>query len=118
MILTMYFACTREVIQKSFNQHSNKYRDFVQAFGPQLSIFYHLVLVRSISNEKLENLFFSGKIVTSLAYIFTMEKSPSQDYICLLNFYLSTDFQNFCGTFQALTFGTQKDDCWNCFRTR
>ena len=33
------FACTREVIQKSLNQNSSKLRDFVQAFGPQLSIF-------------------------------------------------------------------------------
>ena len=31
-------------------------------------------MVCYIINEKLEILFFSGKIVTSLAYIFTMEK--------------------------------------------
>ena len=65
MILTLYFAYAREVIQNSI-----KLRDFVQAFGPQISIFYYLMLVRSIYNEKLEILFFSGKIVTSLAYIF------------------------------------------------
>ena len=29
-----------EVIQKSLNKNSNKLRNFVQAFGPQLSIFY------------------------------------------------------------------------------
>ena len=29
----------------SLNQNSSKIRDFVQAFGPQLSIFYYLVLV-------------------------------------------------------------------------
>ena len=47
-LLTMYFACTREVIQKSLNQNSSKLSDFVQAFGSKLSIFYYLVLVRSI----------------------------------------------------------------------
>ena len=33
------------------------------------------MLVRSIKNEKLDFFFFFGKIVTSLAYIFTMEKA-------------------------------------------
>ena len=41
---------------------------------------YYVVLVRNARNENLEILFFSGKIVASLAYIFTMEKSPRQDY--------------------------------------
>ena len=41
MILT-YFACTREVIQKSLNQNSCKIWDFVQAFGPQFSMFNYL----------------------------------------------------------------------------
>ena len=39
-------VCTREVIQKSLNQNSSRLRDFVQEFGPQLSIFYCLVLAR------------------------------------------------------------------------
>ena len=49
-------------------------------FGPQLSIFYLLVLIHSILKGKIRKKYIYGKIVTSLAYIFTMEKSPSQDY--------------------------------------
>ena len=74
MILTWYFACTREVIQKSLNQNSSKLGVFVHGFGPHLSIFNYVVLVRSNKNEKLDFFFFFRKIVTSLAYIFTMEK--------------------------------------------
>ena len=36
--------------------------------------------------------------MTSLAYIFTMEKAQSRN-VFAVNFYLSTDFQKFCGTF-------------------
>ena len=43
IILTMYFACTREVIL-----NSSKLRDFIQAFGPQLSIFDYLAGVGSL----------------------------------------------------------------------
>ena len=46
--LVHYFACKREVIQTSLNSNSSKLREFVKAFGTQLSIFYYLVLVRSI----------------------------------------------------------------------
>ena len=52
-----------------------------KVFGPQKSIFNQLVLVCSILNEKLENLllffFGGGGIVTSLAYIYTMEQKDS-----------------------------------------
>ena len=34
-----------------------------------------MVLVHNVKNENFEILFFSGKIRTSLAYIFTMEKA-------------------------------------------
>ena len=50
-----------------------------KVFGPQQSIFNYLVLVCSILNEQLENLLlFGGRgIVTSLAYICTMEQKVS-----------------------------------------
>ena len=53
---------SREVIQKSLNKDSSKFWDFAQVFGPQLSIFYYLVLVCSILNENLKFIFFPGKI--------------------------------------------------------
>ena len=55
----------------SLNQNSGKTWDYVQAFGPQLNIFYYVVLVHNVKNEKLEEKKI-WKIVTSLAYIFTM----------------------------------------------
>ena len=58
--LAMYFACTREIILRSLNQNSGKFGGYVQAFGPQLNIFYYVVLVRNVKNENLEILFFSG----------------------------------------------------------
>ena len=42
--------------------------------------------------------FVSGKIVTSLADIFTMEK-PYLKLFSGIKFNLLTDFRNFCGTF-------------------
>ena len=45
-------------------------RDAVQAFEPQLSIFYVMVLVRSFFFFR-EN----SELVTSLAYIFTIGKA-------------------------------------------
>ena len=70
-ILTMYFECTREVIQV-LNQNSSKFWDFRQAFGTfSICCWFE---------GKFSNCIFSGKIVTSLAYIFTMEKSLCQDY--------------------------------------
>ena len=51
MILIMYFECTRTVNQKSLNKNSSKLEDFVQAFGPQISIFYYLVLVGTKENK-------------------------------------------------------------------
>ena len=63
-----------QVGYKPLKTNSSKLREFVQAFGPQLSIFYYLVLVPSICNKKLEIYIFSEKIVTSFVYIFTMEK--------------------------------------------
>ena len=58
MILTMYKGGNPKVL----NQNSSRLRDFDQAFGPQLSIFYYLVFVFSIWNEKIETLFcFPGK---------------------------------------------------------
>ena len=75
MILTWYFACTRKVIQKSLNQNSSKWWDFVQVFGPQLSIFYYFGVDSQHLKQKLEEKKNSGKIVTSLAYIFTMVKA-------------------------------------------
>ena len=48
---------------------------YVQAFGPHLGIPLYLALIYSIKNRKLEILlFFSGKIVTCLGNIFTMEQ--------------------------------------------
>ena len=66
-------------------------------FGPQLSIFYYLVLVHCIQNENLEILFFSGRIVLH----FHKGKSSYQGYLQLYNFYLSTLFT---------TFGMQMDN--------
>ena len=53
--------------------NSSKFDDFVQAFGPYLSISVYLALI-GIQNEILEILFFSGKIVTSFGNIFTWKK--------------------------------------------
>ena len=76
MILTMYFACTREVIQKSLNQNSRKWSDFRH----QLSIFYYVVLVRSIQNETFEIIFFTENSDFPCGLAFSEWKSPSQDY--------------------------------------
>ena len=48
---------------------------FWQTFGPLLTISYNLVLIFGIFNKSLELLFFSRKIVTSLANNFSMQKS-------------------------------------------
>ena len=45
MILTWYFTCAREVIQKSKIYNSIKFGDFVQAFGPHLGISLYLALI-------------------------------------------------------------------------
>ena len=42
------FCMNKGGYQESLNRKSCKLFDFVQTFGPQLSIFYYLVLVRSI----------------------------------------------------------------------
>ena len=67
----MYVSCTREVITKFIKQISGKFRAFIQAFGPQLSIFFYFVSVRSFLNENLERKKILEK-VTPLAHIFTL----------------------------------------------
>ena len=67
------FAKAREIIQKSLN--SGKFINFIQMFGPLVRFSYNLVLVLWIFNKILELLIFSGKIVTSLANNFSMQKS-------------------------------------------
>ena len=66
------------LIQKSLNQNSRWLMDFFQAFGPQLSIFYYLVMGRSI---KTFFFFFreNGDFPT-VAYIFTMETALVKIY--------------------------------------
>ena len=77
MILTWYFTCAREVIQKSKKKkNSSKFGDFVQVLGPHLSTSLYLTLIYSILNKKLEICFcfVFEKIVTYLGNIFTKEK--------------------------------------------
>ena len=59
----------------SLNKNSSILGGFVQEFGLQLIIFKYVVMVCSSLREKLETLFFFGKIMTSLANIFTMKKA-------------------------------------------
>ena len=87
---------------------------------PLIGIFNHAVLVCRILNEKLEFFFFSGKIVTSLTYTFTMEKALVKIIFCHKIFICQPFFKTFVALFT--TFGMQKDDkiafCLKCFRTR
>ena len=99
MLLNRDFAYAREIIQKSLTLDSSISVYFIQMFGPLVSFSYNLVLVLWIFNKILELLFFSRKIVTSLAKNFSMQKIPIQKHFGMLNFYLYTDFQNCCGTF-------------------
>ena len=51
MILTWYFACTREVI-KSLNQNSSKWRDLLQMFKSHLSIIMLLFVMAYKTKKK------------------------------------------------------------------
>ena len=73
MFLTRDFALAREIIRKSLTLDSGKFVKFIPTFGPLVSFSYNLVLW--IFNKILELLIFSGKIVTSLANNFSMQKS-------------------------------------------
>ena len=64
----------------SLNRNSSKLGDYVQAFGPLISIFNHAVLVCRISNKKLEILFCFWENSDFLCLHFYNGKSPSQDY--------------------------------------
>ena len=75
MFLNRDFASAREVIQTSLTLDSDKFVNFIQMFGPLVSFSYNLVSVLWIFNRILQLLFFSGKIVTSLANNFSMQKS-------------------------------------------
>ena len=66
------------------------------------------MLVLSILNEKLEILFFLRENSDFPCLYFLNGKSPRQDYFWPLNFYLSTNFQNFCGAF--IDFLMQNDE--------
>ena len=44
MTLALHFTCTKEIFQNSLNQNSSRLREFVQAFGPQLTNAYFTVL--------------------------------------------------------------------------
>ena len=70
-VFYMYKGGNPKVFKSKFKQ----FGDFVQAFGPQLSIFVHLLFIVGSQQlkRKIRNfIFFSGKIVTSLDYIFTV----------------------------------------------
>ena len=69
------FAQAREIVQTSLTLDSGKFVNFIQTFGPLVSFSYNLVLVLWIFNKILQLLIFSGKIVTSLANNFSMQKS-------------------------------------------
>ena len=74
---------------KTFNFRFWQIVNFIQMFGPLVSFSYNLVLVLRIFNKILELLIFSGKIVTSLAKNFFMQKSlfknifECQIFICI-----------------------------------
>ena len=65
----------REIIRKSLSLDSGKFVNFIQTFGPFVSFSYNLILVLWILNKILELLIFSGKIMTSFGYNFSIEKS-------------------------------------------
>ena len=75
MFLNREFAQAREIIQTSLTLDSDKFVYFIQMFGPLVSFSYNLVLVLWVFNKILQLLIFSGKIVTSLANNFSMQKS-------------------------------------------
>ena len=75
MLLNRDFALAREIIQKSLTLDSVKFVNFFQTFESLVSFSYNFVLVLWIFNTILELLIFSGKIVTSLANNFSMQKS-------------------------------------------
>ena len=72
----------------------------IQGVEPHLGISLYLALICSLflKNEKLDFFFVSGKSDFPWQH-FHNGKIPSPDYFWELNFYLSTDFHNFCGTF-------------------
>ena len=77
-----------------FKSNSSKFGDYVQAFGPQLNILYHVVLVRNFKKENLEILFFFlYKIVTSHAYIKALVK-----IIFGRNFFICQPIFKICAT--------------------
>ena len=57
---------------KSLNSNCREFVEFVQMFGPHLGKSLHLM---SDSKQNIINFIFSGKIVTCLSYIFTMQKA-------------------------------------------
>ena len=75
MFLNRDFAWAREIIRKSLTLDSGKFVNFIQTFGPLVCFSYNLVLVIWMFNEILKLLIFSGKIVTSHANNFSMQKS-------------------------------------------
>ena len=75
MFLNRDFAQAREIIQKSLTLGSGKFVNFIQTFGPLVSFSYNLVLFLWLFDKILGLLIFSGKIVTSLANNFSMQKS-------------------------------------------
>ena len=72
MFLNRDFALARKIIQKSLILDSGKFVNFIQTFEHLVNFSYTLVLV---FNKILELLIFSGKIVSSLANNFSMQKS-------------------------------------------
>ena len=77
-----------EIIQTSLTLDSGKFIKFIQTFRPLVSFSYNLVLVLWILNTILELLFFSGKIVTSLANSFSMQKFLFKKHFWTLDVYL------------------------------
>ena len=75
MLLNRDSTWAREIIQKSLALDSSKFVNFIQMFEPLVSFSYNLVLVSCIFNIIWEILIFSGKIVTSPANNFSMQKS-------------------------------------------
>ena len=99
MILTMYFACTREVIQKYLNQNSSKCGTLFKHLDLNLAYFTILVLVLQHLKHKHRNFIFFQENSDFPCLHFTMEKVK---IILAIKFLFVNRFSKFLWHFSRL----------------
>ena len=72
---------------KSFNLNSSNFGSFIQVFGLRHILLFGVCLQHL--KRKIKILFFSRKIVTSLAYIFTLENTWSRSFLSVKNLFMN-----------------------------